>query len=69
MATTKSAIAEAEYALAIDPNRTGVHYAFGDTKQYSGLFDEAIGLTESAMRVIPNAAYPIWGLCHPLAGL
>ncbi len=68
MAATKSAIGEAEHALAIDPNHTGAHYAFGDTKRYSGLFDEAIGLIERAMRVNPSAAYPIWGLRHPLAG-
>ncbi len=65
MAATKSAIGEAEHALAIDPNHTGAHYAFGDTKRYSGLFDEAIGLIERAMRLNPNATYPIWGLRPP----
>ena len=32
------------------------------------IFGLAIGLIERAMRLIPNAAYPIWGLRHPLAG-
>jgi len=54
------AIAEAEQAITLDPNRADSYVALGSILNLAGQAEKAIGLLEKAMRLDPH--YPVTNL-------
>jgi len=57
------AIAAAERALALDPNYADSYLVLGQSLNFAGRWEEAIGLVEKAMRLSPRSPLTILCLC------
>ena len=60
----EKAIQEGEKAVASGPNVAGAYMLFGEVLIYSGHFEEAVKMCETAMRLHPHA--PLFYLTHTL---